>query len=224
MVIAITAADGEAEMPTPTTPVSTEPTTEAAIKNFAAMTREQLERHTMDVREQLGDLTLVPPTINTKPLPEFDYPNLDYAMTLGIERTPGGRLWAAWVAGDDGPAAFMVAATSDDGGDTWSKPRFVINSQIPNFPVHRSVIVGNFWTDPLGRLWFFFDQTINHYDGRQGLWASLCTKACLVDTGPAVARSPVEQADRDVERRVVVAAGVSGSQASAADGGRARLA
>jgi hypothetical protein len=68
----------------------------------------------------------------------------------------------------------MVAASSDDNGETWSKPRFVINSHIPDFPVFTSVIVGNFWTDPLGRLWFFFDQTINHYDGRQGLWASIC--------------------------------------------------
>jgi len=174
-VIAITAAHSAAQPPTPTTPVATDPTTDTAIKNVAAMTREQLERHTQDVRRQIGDLTLVPPTINTMPLPEFDYPNLDYAMTLGIERTPGGRLWAAWVAGDDGPAAFAVAATSDDQGNTWSKPRFVINAQIPNFPVHRSVIVGNFWTDPLGRLWFFFDQTINHFDGRQGLCASICT-------------------------------------------------
>jgi hypothetical protein len=174
-VIAIAAAHSAAQTPIPTTPVATDPETDTAIKNFAAMTREELERHTTDVRRQIGDLTLVPPTINTKPLPEFDYPNLDYAMTLGIERTPGGRLWAAWVAGDDGPAAFVVAATSDDQGNTWSKPRFVINAQIPNFPVHRSVIVGNFWTDPLGRLWFFFDQTINHYDGRQGLWASICT-------------------------------------------------
>lgn len=152
-VIAITTAHSAAQTPTPTTPVATDPETDTAIKNFAVMTREELERHTTDVRRQIGDLTLVPPTINTKPLPEFDYPNLDYAMTLGIERTPGGRLWAAWVAGDDGPAAFVVAATSDDQGNTWSKTRFVINAQIPNFPVHRSVIVGNFWTDPLGRLW-----------------------------------------------------------------------
>jgi hypothetical protein len=115
VVIAFTAAHGAAQTPTPPTPVATDPTTETAIMNFAAMTREEVDRHTQDVRRQIGDLTLVPPTINTKPLPEFDYPNLDYAMTLGIERTPGGRLW------------------------------------------------------------FFFDQSINHYDGRQGLWASICT-------------------------------------------------
>jgi hypothetical protein len=26
------------------------------------------------------------------------------------------------------------------------------------------VIAGALWTDPLGRLWFFFDQVMNHWD------------------------------------------------------------
>ncbi len=128
----------------------------------------------LDVLRRVADLSLLPPTINTEPLPKYDYDQLDYGMTIGIARTPGGRLWAAWVAGDDGPKAFMVAATSDDDGETWSKPRLVVDSQAPHLPLPRSVIVGNFWTDPLGRLWLFFDQTMNHYDGRQGLWVSRC--------------------------------------------------
>lgn len=49
--------------------------------------------------EQIADLALIPPTLNTSPLPEYDYDRLDYGMTIGIERTPGGRLWACWVAG-----------------------------------------------------------------------------------------------------------------------------
>ena len=31
--------------------------------------------------------------MNTSPLPEYDYDKLDYGITIGIERTPGGRLW-----------------------------------------------------------------------------------------------------------------------------------
>jgi len=45
---------------------------------------------------------------------------------------------------------------------------------MPDFPIPRSVIIGNFWTDPLGRLWLFFDQTMQHHDGRGGLWATVC--------------------------------------------------
>lgn len=46
--------------------------------------------------EKIADHALVPPTLNTSPLPEYD--KLDYGMTIGIAVTPGGRLWACWVA------------------------------------------------------------------------------------------------------------------------------
>jgi predicted neuraminidase len=141
---------------------------------FVAMSKDEIRTYERDVMRQVADLSLIPPKLNTNPLPKYDYDQLDYGMTLGIARTPGGRLWAAWVGGEDGPKAFMVAATSDDDGETWSKPRLVVDSQSPSLPLPRSVIVGNFWADPLGRLWFFFDQTMNHYDGRQGLWVSRC--------------------------------------------------
>lgn len=154
---------------------------------FAAMTPQQVREYEDQVREayqagdrstetmrRIVDLALIPPQLNTRPLPEYNYDRLDYGMTIGIERTPKGRLWAAWVAGEDGPKAFMVAATSDDDGETWSKPRLVIDSQSPNLPLPRSVIVGALWTDPLGRLWFFFDQVMNHWDGRDGLWVTVC--------------------------------------------------
>jgi len=141
---------------------------------FAAMTPEQVRAFEIEVLRKTADLTLIPPVLNTSPLPDYDYDKLDYGMTIGIERTPKGRLWAAWVAGGDSPEAFMVAATSDDDGETWSAPRLVIDSHSKTMPIPRSVIVGNLWTDPLGRLWFFFDQTMNHFDGRGGLWAAIC--------------------------------------------------
>jgi hypothetical protein len=148
-----------------------EPAPEA---RFAAMTPEEIRAYEQDTLQRVADLSLIPPVINTNPLPKYDYDKLDYGMTIGIARTPGGRLWAAWIGGEDGPKAFMVAATSDDDGETWSKPRLVVDSQAPGLPLPRSVIIGNFWTAPDGRLWFFFDQTMNQYDGRQGVWVSVC--------------------------------------------------
>lgn len=143
-------------------------------RTFATMSSVEIMDYELDIWKRIADLSLITPKINTSPLPDYDYEQLAYGMTIGIARAPGGRLWAAWVAGEDGPEAFMVAATSDDDGETWSKPRLVVDSQSPILPVPRSVIVGNFWTDPIGRLWFFFDQTMDHYDGRQGLWISIC--------------------------------------------------
>lgn len=96
-------------------------------------------------------------------------------MTIGITRTPKGRLWAAWVAGEDGPKAFFVLATSDDDGATWSKPRLVVDAQSKNLPMYRSVLVGNVWIDPSGRLWLFFSQSMMQFDGRAGSWAAVCS-------------------------------------------------
>ena len=146
----------------------------AAVAGMQGMSPAEVAAYETETLRRVADLALLPPTLNTNPLPEYDYDRLDYGMTIGIERTPKGRIWAAWVGGEDGPRAFMLAATSDDDGESWSKPRLAIDSQSPRMPIPRSVIVGNLWTDPLGRLWFFFDQTMNHFDGRGGLWTAVC--------------------------------------------------
>jgi len=137
-------------------------------------TPEQLKAADPAVMQQVADLALVPPKLNTSPLPQYDYDQLDYGMTIGIERTPGGRLWACWVAGGDSPKAFFVLATSDDDGETWSKPRLVVDSHSKDLPLDRSVLVGNLWTDPRGRLWLIFDQSMDMFDGRAGVWMARC--------------------------------------------------
>ena len=128
-------------------------------------------------------------------------------MTIGIERTPGGRLWACWVAGGDSPKAFFVLATSDDDGETWSKPRLVVDSHSKDLPRERSVLVGNLWTDPLGRLWLIFDQSMDMFDGRAGVWATLCENPDADEPtwsapAPHLARRDAEQADRSFDGRV----------------------
>lgn len=143
-------------------------------EEFAAMTPGDIRKAEIAVMENIASLALIPPVLNTAPLPRYDYDQLDYGMTIGIARTPKGRIWAAWVAGEDGPKAFFVLATSDDDGATWSKPRLVIDAQSPNLPMYRSVLVGNLWTDPKGRLWLFFNQSMMQFDGRSGVWASIC--------------------------------------------------
>jgi hypothetical protein len=124
--------------------------------------------------EKIAAHALVPPVVNTSPLPEYGYDRLDYGMTIGIERTPRGRLWACWVAGGDSPKAFFVLATSDDDGETWSDPRVVLDSHGDGLGAERSILVGNLWSDPLGRLWLFFDQSMHMFDGRAGVWATVC--------------------------------------------------
>ncbi|MBL8793920.1 MAG: exo-alpha-sialidase [Planctomycetia bacterium] len=155
-------------------PMSTLDADENPASRFAAMTPTEIRAYELEVMRRIADLALIPPKLNTSPLPKYDYDQLDYGMTIGIERTPKGRLWACWVAGDDSPKAFFVLATSDDDGETWSKPRLVVDGHSRDLPMDRSVLVGNLWTDPLGRLWLFFDQSMDMFDGRAGVWAAVC--------------------------------------------------
>jgi len=164
--IALFASQARAE-----SPPTGDPKPEA---RFAAMSPEEYKAWHRETLLRIADLALVTPVVNTSPLPKYDYDKLDYGMTIGIERTPRGRLWACWVAGGDSPKAFFVLATSDDDGKTWSKPRVVVDTHAGTLPVQRSTLVGNLWTDPTGRLWLFFDQSIDMFDGRAGVWATIC--------------------------------------------------
>lgn len=124
---------------------------------------------------EMADLALRTPVINSSPLPRYSYQNLDYGMTIGIAQTHAGRLWACWVGGGDSPKAFFLLASSDDDGKTWSEPRFVVDMHSQELPAPMSTLVGNLWTDPAGRLWWFLGQSMGQYDGRAGVWASVCS-------------------------------------------------
>ncbi len=123
------------------------------------------------------DLALEPPTVNTAPGPEYADSKRPGNMVLGMDRTPKGRIWAAWVGNGDSPNGFFMLASSDDNGSSWSKPRVVIDPQdgeMNGVRYQRGALVGNLWTDPLGRLWCFFDQSIGYFDGRAGNWSIRC--------------------------------------------------
>jgi len=122
----------------------------------------------------IRDMALETPKLNTSPGSEYWDENRDYNMTIGMERSPGGRLWSAWVSGGDSDKGYFVIASSDDEGKAWSKPHLVIDpANAPN-GLRRRILVGNLWTDPLGRLWLFFDQSMGYFDGRNGDWATVC--------------------------------------------------
>lgn len=120
------------------------------------------------------ELSMEPPLINTNPGPEYADALRPGNMVLGIDRTPNGRLWSAWVGNGDSPNGFFMLATSDDGGHSWSKPRVVIDPTDPPSQPNRRSLVGNLWTDPIGRLWCFFDQSLGYFDGRAGDWYIRC--------------------------------------------------
>src|SRR4051812_37103557 len=127
------------------------------------------------------DLSLEPPTLITQPGPQYADEVRSGNMIIGIERTPKGRLWCCWVGNGDNPNGFFMVASSDDGGAHWSKPRLVIDPTDPPGLPQRRALVGNLWTDPAGRLWLFFDQSLGYFDGRGGDWYTRCDNPDAAD-------------------------------------------
>lgn len=145
-----------------------------ALTSLALLACGTLNLSATEVPRSILDLTLEPAKINLNPGPEYSPEQQDYAMVIGMERTTKGRLWAAWVGGGDNPLAYFILNSSDDDGKTWSHPRMVIRPPRTITGLNRSVIVGNLWIDPTGKLWLFYDQSLEQFDGRAGVWAVTC--------------------------------------------------
>ncbi|MBY4128156.1 exo-alpha-sialidase [Rhodococcus fascians] len=95
----------------------------------------------------------------------------DHRLWQGIpsvEITDGGRLYANWYTGMDTETNgnFVVVATSDDAGETWVSPRFVVEHPDREVRVYDPCL----WRDPLGRLWLTWNQSAGFFDGRVGAW------------------------------------------------------
>ena len=97
---------------------------------------------------------VLPPVI-FNPGEEYGSKARNYQGIPGIERAPGGRLWATWYAGPvwEDRFNYMLVATSGDDGATWTDPRFVID---PDGEGPKRVADPCLWLDPEGKLWLFF--------------------------------------------------------------------
>ena len=134
---------------------------------------------------KIAEQAMVTPVLDTAPAAKYLVKNQRYCMNSGFDMTPKGRIWTSWVGGEDGARAFLIQHHSDDGGQTWSETDFVVDPHVrEKKPDFICSITSNFWTDPDGRLHFFFDQSMGcaygdprgttHMDGRAGVWESVC--------------------------------------------------
>ena len=93
--------------------------------------------------------------VNFRPGSRYASEERKYQGIPGIERAPGGRLWAVWYAGKvhEDRYNYVCCVTSADDGDTWSDLKFVIDPD-GDGPLRTSDPCP--WLDPDGRLWLFF--------------------------------------------------------------------
>lgn len=118
------------------------------------------------------DLALQPLEIVSPPPERFlDYSKIIYQTGPSITISKGGRLWVSIMTGGRGEDNdnYVDLITSGDGGETWSKPLFALD--IPG-PVR--TFDPAMWTDPTGKVWWYWCQIYDHWDGRGGLWAMTC--------------------------------------------------
>ncbi len=108
--------------------------------------------HSQPVRKKPAMDTL---TVNFAPGPEYGPEERKYQGIPGLERAPGGRLWAFWYAGKvhEDRYNYICCVTSGDDGKTWSDLKFVIDPD-GDGPLRTSDPCP--WLDPNGRLWLFF--------------------------------------------------------------------
>jgi hypothetical protein len=93
----------------------------------------------------------------------------------GIERTPGGRLWATWYSGGhtEMEENYSLLVTSNDDGKTWTEPVAVVDP-----PDTVRSFDPCLWHDPQGRLWWFWSQSHSDgfiTDGNSTVWG-VCTE------------------------------------------------
>lgn len=119
----------------------------------------------------LNDLSLAPTTPRWQPGKPYDSASRHWQGIPGIEQTADGTLWATWYSGGngEGPDNYVLLINSTDDGRSWSQPLVVIDP-----PQKVRAYDPCLWRDPLNRLWLFWAQSWNWYDGRAGVWAMRC--------------------------------------------------
>lgn len=121
-----------------------------------------------EARNAADDPALQTPPVILDPGPDYAPETRTFQGIPGIERAPNGRLWATWYGGGpgEGPENYVMLSTSGDDGETWSDVRLVVDP-----PGRVRAFDPTLWVDPLGRMWLFWAQAWQLWDGRAGVWA-----------------------------------------------------
>lgn len=148
-----------------------------------------------------ADLMLVPQQI--VPFDEAYHPqNKRYIMSSGgIERTKKGRIWIMWAGGGDSWGAYLLFAYSDDNGEHFSEPCYLLTGPKTPSGLNTCIIEGNLFCAPDGTLHVFYCQRLGFVDGRYGVWHTVCRNP---DDEKPVWETPIRIADGSVLDKPII--------------------
>ncbi len=116
-------------------------------------------------------LAAIPAQVITNPSPKYSSSARRFQGIPSMAVAPSGRLWTVWYGGV-GPTEdefnYVIAATSSDGGTTWSDEKLVVD---PDGVGTVRAFDPQAWVDPNGTLWIIWAQTIGHDSSVAGTWA-----------------------------------------------------
>ncbi|MBE6931281.1 MAG: exo-alpha-sialidase [Ruminococcaceae bacterium] len=129
------------------------------------------------------DLALQPMTIVYNPVGKFSDSIRRFQGIPTLERTPSGRLWAAFYGGGTGENLenFVLLLYSDNDGITWRK---YLALDMPDAPVR--AYDPCLWVAPDGRLFLFYAQTycVNGEEGYNPTCDGRCGVWCITSSDP----------------------------------------
>ncbi|MDR2440022.1 MAG: glycoside hydrolase [Planctomycetaceae bacterium] len=111
---------------------------------------------------------LDPPDILQPVPPEYRDDKRLWQGIPNITVAPKGRLWAAWYSGGSHEGTHdncVFLVTSNDTGKTWTVPLLAID-----MPGPVRVVDPALWTDPEGKVWFFWTQLVVGIESSAGTW------------------------------------------------------
>jgi len=95
------------------------------------------------------------------PGPEYGDETRMFQGIPSIERSPNGRLWAAWYGGGitEDRDNYVMLSTSDDAGESWSGIKLVVD---PDESGPMRAFDPCLWHDPDGKMWLFWNQMLEN--------------------------------------------------------------
>ena len=123
-----------------------------------------------------------------------------------VEKSDGSeRLWGGYLTGGIGEDVdnYEMFCYSDDNGVTWSDPVFTLEQTADPHKLRNGEAI--LWVEPTTqKLWLMWSQSYTWYDGRAGVWISICDNPGADDPGDMVWSTPRRIADGFINTKPTV--------------------